>query len=161
MANTFMADLKRGKQGEALVAKAFRDMGYEVTDVSNNSDYWKKDIDLLIDDNGTERSIEVKSDWNMSKTGNVVLENYKVYEKDKEGWFQYTEASHLAFVDMKNRIAYICRTSELRIRVASLMDEVMKGENITPFITTRTLNGYSCFLFNVENNEDIFQKVAV
>lgn len=156
-----MADLKRGKQGEALVANAFRNMGYEVTDVSGNSDYWKKDVDLIIDDNGIERWIEVKSDWNMSKTGNVVLENYKENNRENKGWYQYTEASHLAFVDMKNRIAYICRTSELRMRVGSLMANAADGIDIEPYIKLKTLNGYRCFLLNIENNEDIFQKVAV
>ena len=156
-----MADLKRGKQGEVLVANAFRNMGYDVTDVSTNSDYWKKDVDLIIDDNGIERWIEVKSDWNMSRTGNVVLENYKENDRENKGWYQFTEASHIAFVDMKSRIAYICRTSELRMRVGSLMANAADGIDISPYIKMKSLNGYRCFLLNVENNEDIFQKVAV
>lgn len=157
----FFKDLVRGKQGEVLVANAFRDMGYEVTDVTGDSDYWKKDIDLLIDDNGIERSMEVKADWNMGTTGNVVLEAYKENNPETEGWYRYTESSHLAFVDMRNKIAYICRTNELRERVGSLMVSGTEGNDISAYIKIKSLNGYRCYLLNVENNEDLFQKVAV
>lgn len=155
----FLTDLARGKQGEVLVANAFRNMGYKVTDVTSNSDYWKKDIDLLIDDNGTERQMEVKADWNMGRTGNVVLEIRK--DKDgKAGWFNYTESSHLAFVDMKNRVAHIARTKDIRDCVNGWMLQGEVGMDVSAYITPKHLNGYFCLLLNVENT-GMFQKVAV
>ena len=71
--SNFYDDLARGRQGEILVTKALREMGHTVEDVTKDSDYWKKDIDLIVD-GGT---LEVKSDWNMGKTGNIVLEMRK------------------------------------------------------------------------------------
>lgn len=155
----FLNDLAKGKQGEVLVANAFRNMGYPVTDVTSNPDYWKKDIDLLIDDNGIERRMEVKSDWNMGKTGNVVLEIRKE-NSGKDGWFRFTESSHLAFVDMKNRVAYIARTKELQDHVNGWMIQGETGRDVSAYIKPKHLNGYFCLLLNVENTE-LFQKVAV
>lgn len=155
----FMNDLAKGKQGEVLVASAFRNMGYKVTDVSADSDYWKKDIDLLIDDNGTERQIEVKADWNLGRTGNAVLEIRK--DKDgKDGWFNYTEASHLAFVDMQHRIAYIGRTEEIRDYVNGWTIQGQDGMDVSAYIKPKHLNGYFCLLLNLENT-GLFQKLAV
>lgn len=154
----FLFDLARGKQGEILVADAFRNMGYPVTDVTHNPDYWKRDIDLLIDDNGIERQMEVKSDWNMGKTGNVVLEIRK--EDGKDGWFRFTESSHLAFVDMEKRIAYIARTKELKDYVEGWMIQEEMGKDVSAYIKPKHLNGYFCLLLNIENTK-LFQKVAV
>lgn len=159
MKNNFMNDLAKGKQGEVLVASAFRNMGYQVTDVTNDSDYWKKDIDLLIDDNGTERQIEVKADWNLGRTGNAVLEIRK--DKDgKDGWFNYTEASHLAFVDMQHRIAYIGRMEEIRDYVNGWTIQGQDGMDVSAYIKPKHLNGYYCLLLNLENT-GLFQKLAV
>ena len=45
--------------GEFELKKLFRKLGYKVTDVSNNPNYWKKDIDLIIED---KLGVEVKWD---------------------------------------------------------------------------------------------------
>ena len=37
----FYSDLARGRQGEVLVANAFRNMGYKVTDVTKIESYQK------------------------------------------------------------------------------------------------------------------------
>ena len=47
--SNFYDDLARGRQGEILVTKALREMGHTVEDVTKDSDYWKKDIDLIVD----------------------------------------------------------------------------------------------------------------
>ena len=40
--------MSNGKQGEKLFAQIMTDCGYKVEDVSNNPDYWYKDIDSFI-----------------------------------------------------------------------------------------------------------------
>lgn len=164
----FLKDLQRGKQGEVMVANAFRKMNYDVQDVSNNKEFQKKDIDLVIDDNGTSRYMEVKADWTMGTSGNIVLELWKQANSENLGWYSYTEATHLAFCDMKNKIAYICRTADLKKRIAVLKDEALRkfyyGETADLHkndITPKVLNGYYCYLFSWKNNQDIFNKVAL
>ena len=152
MAN-FYEDLARGRQGEVLVTKALREMGHTVEDVTKDSDYWKKDIDLIVD-GGT---LEVKSDWNMGKTGNIVLEMRK-REDGKDGWFRQTAADNLAFVDMQNRICYIIKTKELRDYVEGVITSVAQGGYVCG-VKDKTLNGYWCLLINVNNLD--FYKMAV
>lgn len=41
-----MANL--GKQGEALFQERMSSLNYTITDVSNNPEYWSKDIDFII-----------------------------------------------------------------------------------------------------------------
>lgn len=159
MANNFYKDLARGKQGEVLISAAFQKMGYEVKDVSSDSCYWEKDIDLIVNDNGIERQIEVKSDWNLSKTGNVVLEIRKS-DSGKAGWFTFTQSSHLAFVDMKNNIAYIGRTKEIKDAVDVWLLQGAAGADVSAYIKNKHLNGYFCLLLNIENSK-LFQKLAV
>ena len=40
--------MNTGKQGEALFKQIMQDKGYQVQDVSDNPDYWSKDIDFVI-----------------------------------------------------------------------------------------------------------------
>ena len=114
----FVSDLKRGKQGEDLVSNFFATtMNCKVEDLALNKEYFAKDIDLrIIEDmgNGRSHTIEVKTDWNMITTGNVVLEMHKIKDPNKKGWFHYTEADYLAFVDIHSKLGYICRTQELK-----------------------------------------------
>lgn len=155
----FYSDLARGRQGEVLVANAFRNMGYEVTDVTKNESYQVKDIDLLIDDNGTERQMEVKADWGVARTGNVVLEIRKLKD-GKAGWYTFTESTHLAFVDMHNRIAYIGRTQEVKDYVNGWILQAKNGMDVSAYIKPKDIHGYFCLLLNVENSK-LFQKLAV
>ncbi len=66
-----------------------------------------------------------------------------------EGWFKTTEASHIAFCDMQDRIAYIARMDELKAWVSDAQD----ADRVK-------LNGCECILVNV-NEYDGFQKMAI
>lgn len=52
MYRTFNDDLAIGKQGEKLVMSALEKHGHMVVDVSDNTEYRKKDIDIIISKNG-------------------------------------------------------------------------------------------------------------
>ena len=147
MNNNFYIDLNRGRQAEVMVANAFRSMGYDVMDVSKNSFYWKKDVDLLIWDHDLTRYMfEVKADWSISRTGNVVLEITN--KMGGKGWFETTESTHIVFCDMVNKIGYIARTNELK--------EYTESHNLDMGI----LNGCHCYFVNV-NEYGEFNKISL
>ena len=83
----------------------------------------------------------------MHRTGNAVLE--LTSKTGNKGWFLTSEATHFAFCDMKNRIAYIARSTELR-QYASLHSNL-------PHIT---LNGCECIFISV-NEPDMFHKITI
>ena len=145
----FLESLERGKQGERLVSLAFMNMGYLVIDKTMDKEYWEKDIDLIIfDKDGTKHLFEVKSDWNMAYTGNVVLELTNK-SGDTCGWFNKTQSTHLAFCDMQNRIAYICRTKELR-------QWVQQHRDLKHYI----IQGCDCVLINITDTP-IFRRLCI
>ena len=147
--NAFFLDLSRGAQAEMLVSNYFRGNGYDVMDVTKNPIFWKKDIDLFIyDRDGTKYEFEVKADWTIHRTGNVVLElTNKLGEKS--GWFNKTEASHIVFTDMENRIGYVARTNELRKYVC-----------LHPDLPKVVLNSCDCVLVNI-NDYGLFQVIKL
>ena len=60
-----------------------REKGYEVIDVSNNPDYYHKDIDFIIKSpfSGEVKSFEVKFDTRINQTNNLYLEIENVNSK--------------------------------------------------------------------------------
>lgn len=149
MSNDFYKDLQRGRQAEVMVANAFRSMGYDVMDMTKNIKFWHDDIDLLIfDRDGTQHQFEVKGDWTIGRTDNVVLELTSKVGGD--GWFITSKASHFAFVDMQNSVAYIARAGELRQHVLQ-----------KPDLLHVRLNGCECILLNINEAASIFQKVRL
>lgn len=80
--------------GEQELKDWLRGYGYKVKDVSDNPIYWKKDIDLIINDKHT---IEVKWDSKLSSTGNLFIENCADIDRGTEGWYNFCEADYLAY----------------------------------------------------------------
>jgi hypothetical protein len=80
--------------GEQELKDWLRGYGYKVKDLSDNPAYWKKDIDLLVNDKYT---IEVKWDSLLSTTGNLFIETCADIDKGKQGWYEFCEADYLAY----------------------------------------------------------------
>ena len=112
--NNFKAAKTAGDVGEAMVYKTLSASGYNVIDVSENKDYFDKDIDLIAENGNQHLDIEVKSDAKVSTTGNVVLETMTNLEWRKKGWFNTTQASHIFFVDIHSKIIHCVRLDELK-----------------------------------------------
>ena len=112
-----------GKQGEQLFKQKMMDCGYEVTDVSNNPDYWALDVDFLIKSptTGAIKSFEVKFDSRINNTGNLYLELTNIHSKQWNGggWFKHCEADFLAYGDAQAQVFYIIPLAELRQRINS------------------------------------------
>lgn len=103
-----------GKIGEQLVQQFLEQHGVEVTDVSDQPEYWAQDIDLICQYKGVTKSIEVKYDSYIARTGNLFLEYVTDVEQKKPGWFTYTRADELYYVDAQNRLVYVINVDQLR-----------------------------------------------
>jgi hypothetical protein len=67
--------LKPYKACETEAKELFARCGYTVKDVSDNSNYFNKDIDLIVTNTcGTSKRIEVKADSRIADTGNLFIE---------------------------------------------------------------------------------------
>lgn len=112
MSKNFIHDKRRGKIGEQKVADFFIQKGCSVIDVSENADFQKLDIDLIVDD----EFVEVKTQSSINKNNKITLELETNYgdELFVQGWFNYTESNILVFYDRVNETAYHIDTNELK-----------------------------------------------
>ena len=123
--------MNNGKLGEQLFQQKMQNKGYTVEDVSNNPDYWYKDIDFIITSptTGAVKSFEVKFDSRINKTGNLYLELINIHSKGTKGWFDFCQADYLAYGDAANSIFYIIPLLELRERVKKLPKQIAQCGN--------------------------------
>lgn len=110
--NNFIISKNYGKKGETAVKEYYETIGSDVIDVSEDKDFQKIDVDLIIDG----ELIEVKTQRSINRNDKIVLEleiNYydNIYRK---GWFFTTEANLLIFYDNINNAEYRVKTKELR-----------------------------------------------
>lgn len=113
-----------GRKGELLFAERMSANGYKVEDVSGNSDYWALDIDFLVTSptSGLTKSMEVKYDTRINKTGNLFLEIASANSKQWNygGWFNHTKADYLVYGDAVTEVFYVIPLLELKERVKQL-----------------------------------------
>jgi hypothetical protein len=82
--------LKPYKAGETEAIELFTKNGYNVKDVSGNSNYYDKDIDLIVTNPyGVTKRIEVKADSRIAETGNLFIEYLNPRSKGGYGWFRF------------------------------------------------------------------------
>ena len=101
--------------GEYEVKKYLRGRGFQVEDVSDNPVYWAKDIDLIATNPSTGRSaaIEIKLDSRIDDTGNFFIEFENPRSKNSKGWFHFSEADFLYYIDSISFLTYIIKFDEL------------------------------------------------
>ena len=125
--------MNNGKLGEQLFQQKMQNKGYTVEDVSNNPDYWYKDIDFIITSptTGAVKSFEVKFDSRINKTGNLYLEIVNMNSKqwNYDGWWLHCEANYLVYIDAINGIFYVISLEELRERVKKLPKRIAQCGN--------------------------------
>ena len=108
---TFLGEMKRGKVGEELFVDFLNRHNFDYEDLRESKDFQKKDIDFLVAD----KYFEVKTDYKINKTGNVVIELTNTREGFTcPGWFFKTEADNLVIIDPIDRKGYRLRMEELR-----------------------------------------------
>ena len=125
--------------GEYLFQQKMQQQGHSVQDVSDNPDYWSKDIDFFVTSStsGLTKSFEVKWDSKIKTTGNLYLELTNVNSKqwNGEGWYKHCVADYLAYGDAKKNLFYIIPLAQLRERVSQLPHRVAQcGSDSTGYL---------------------------
>ena len=109
---SFIKAKQKGKKGETAVIEHYKNNGCDVIDVSEDKEFQKIDVDLIIDGD----FVEVKTQKSLSEREKITLELETEYYNSliRKGWFYSTEANILIFYDNTNNIAYSVDTKELR-----------------------------------------------
>lgn len=100
----FKSTVTEGNGGENLLKNYIIHKGFQVINRADDPSYRAKDIDFEFSRNGKKwHSVEVKSDYRMAQTGNIVIE-VAMYRKSGKtpGWLYYCEADYLCFIDMQS-----------------------------------------------------------
>lgn len=120
-----MSSNSLGKQGEQLFKQRMEQLGYALTDVSGNPEYWSKDIDFLATSprTGLTKSFEIKFDSRINQTGNLYLELTNVHSKGGRGWFNFCEADYLAYGDAAAQVFYIIPLAQLKDRINAMQHQ--------------------------------------
>ena len=113
---SFMESVRIGAKSEQLVSKVLEERGWQVTDVTDDVNYRKADIDFVVvpADGGESRTVEVKSDNNISRTGNIFCEVITNVANKTPGWFTSSEATYLCIHDTKNNDIHFLLLDDLR-----------------------------------------------
>ena len=108
-----------GKEGERLFKERMSAQGYTIQDVSENEEYFDKDIDFIITSPTTQltKTIEVKWDFKINNTGNLYLELFNKNSKGGLGWYKFCQADYVAYGDALARCFYVVPFAELKARV--------------------------------------------
>ena len=115
MDKNFYTSLEYGKRGERMVELALTAKGNKMIDVSDDLQYRKYDIDFVVERKRDTITLEVKSDYKSQETGNFFVE----YQNDNnvnhnfEGWYHYSQAQFICFVQQEFHKAYIVLFDEL------------------------------------------------
>lgn len=113
--------------GELRAYNYLQASGWAVEDVTQNQDYWDKDIDFVAQ-SGTERlTVEVKWDNRIAQTGNMFIETITDLDNSKGGWFSFCQADYIYYGDSVNELFYVFKTEDLRAFVSSHMMEQRKA----------------------------------
>jgi hypothetical protein len=135
----FVECLNKSKIAANHVIKFLEQNGYNVVDLQNNKDFYKKDIDLkLTDDDNNEIFVEVKTDFYKRKQ-NVCVETISNCTTNKPGWIHYTQADYIMFYLSLFRELYVIKTDELKDLITNneypkkYTETTDKNKNITYF----------------------------
>lgn len=153
MNNDFYLDLADGKRGERLVAAALAARGHKVDDLSDNREYQRKDIDMMLTSPiGQVTTLEVKNDMASERTGNVFIETYNECNKShaKQGWYFYCCASFICFCQEDSKLGHIISYEDLRQAVETKQYREVSTRStkgyLLPIEAVKALPSYFCLL---------------
>ena len=100
---SFKKESMKGLVGEERFLEYTLNRGYYVEDVRKNKWYQKCDIDFIVDNS----YYEIKTDYKVSSTGNIVIELFLSRDGGPDaGWWNRSLADWLVVVDGKNNKGY-------------------------------------------------------
>src|SRR3990167_4342997 len=103
------------KSGVLYCQKYLANKGIETTDVSENEKYFKIGADLVIGKLDGEYTIDVKTDEQMEKTGNIAIELIEIcaFSKIKLGW-AFKKFDELCYLNWYSKDIYRIPMKELK-----------------------------------------------
>lgn len=121
---TFNQKKEIGRMGEEAAKRVFERImpTYYIMDVSNDKEYQKQDIDFVLTtgiEGVKDLTVEVKTDRQMGKTGNLCLETITNTVGRKKGWYRTSKADIICFYDTQNDELHIVDFQELKAAVNS------------------------------------------
>lgn len=120
---------KIGKEGEQWYLNYARKHYETVSNKTQDSDFWFKDIDYLCyDKNMNETKIEVKTDTSIQYTGNIFAETVKNKWKDEKGWLFYCQADFIVYHPYKTNIGYQFALDDLKEYIARNQSHLQERE---------------------------------
>lgn len=116
--DSFYNKKKIGDEGEYIVTKLLQDKGYDVINVTDEIEWRKADVDLLIYKNDKLiHKVEVKTENAGAYTGNFFVETKS---NGKQGWIFYTEADYI-YVVVPGKKVYVIFVEEFRAWFKNVM----------------------------------------
>lgn len=108
----FQQQKKKGEIGEKAVINHYLKKGCRIEDTTNDSLYFKADIDLFI--NG--QAVEVKTGNNIERYQSITIELISNTDKKryKDGWFVTSKAEVFIFYSPQTNMTYQVFADELR-----------------------------------------------
>jgi len=146
----FLKDLQRGKQGEAAVITALAARGHIITDVSDIREYQRKDIDLIVSNNGASTTLEIKTDTASENTGNLFIEytNLNNRSHSYKGWYCYCEADYMCFYQENLKKAHIISRYDLIQTIENNNYKTASSYNacgyLLPITAVKQMKSYLC-----------------
>lgn len=146
----FYSDLKRGKRGERLVINALEARGHKITDLSDDLEARKVDIDLLLDNGKQQTTLEIKNDQRSETTGNLFIETYNSNNKSHsfKGWLFYCGAKYICFLQENKHSAHIVALDELKANINENSYRTANSSNasgyLVPVEAIKRLPSYYC-----------------
>lgn len=144
----FNESINRGKRGEEIILDILNSKNYiqNITDVSNDSSYFEKDIDFIVEfTNGNVQTVEIKTDF--TKYPNFFYEEISALETNSIGCFEKTEAEILIYYFIELNLIYIFNMPKFRGWFHSNKQLFIK-------------NGYRKSLKNKRYNGDLYTTVG-
>lgn len=113
--------------GELRAYNYLQASGWSVEDVTQNQDYWDKDIDFVAHSGDQSLTVEVKWDSRIAQTGNMFIETITDLDRSKGGWFSFCQADYIYYGDSVNQLFYVFKTADLREFVSNHFMEERKA----------------------------------
>lgn len=110
----FSDDHRIGKAGERIFKEYLDKHNIEYRDVSEDTEYQKRDVDFVVKGKRGDVLVEVKNDTKIAYTGNIFYECISNVDYNTVGCFEKTEAEWIVICSEADSSFYIVNTSLLR-----------------------------------------------
>lgn len=108
----FNTQVRETNEGTKEILNYFKAKGYSFTNVENDKEYQKIDVDYICKNGNKESLLEIKVD--SYKTGNIFYEYYSNFELKTQGCFEKTKADFILYYFSQLRTLYILNPIALR-----------------------------------------------